>query len=91
MKIFFYIRNENANIRFYIYFISHYLIRMRKYIASKVLMDAMILKYYKTLKRSTKFFPFEIIEQFFSDLDRECKDRIFHIFYFTVACSYAKL
>ena len=54
-------------------------------------MDAMILKSYKTRKMSTKNFPFEIIEKLFSYLDRECKDRILHIFYFTVSSSYAKL
>ena len=54
-------------------------------------MDAMILNYYKTLKMCTKIFPFEIIQKFFSYLDKECKDMILNIFYFTVACSYAKL
>ncbi len=54
-------------------------------------MDAMNLKYYKTRKMSTKFFPFEIFQKLFSYLDRESKDMILHIFYFTVACTYAKL
>ena len=54
-------------------------------------MDAIILKYYKTWKMSTKNFPFEIIEKFFAYLDRECKDMILHIFYFILSCSYAKL
>ncbi len=40
---------------------------------------------------STNFFRFEIFEKFFFYLDRECKDKIFHIFYFILSCSYAKL
>ena len=38
-----------------------------------------------------KFFPFETFQKFFSYLDRECKDKILHIFYFILSCSYANL